>query len=280
MTVGFDPEAGALVGEPERIFGGRALLELDWSPDGERLILTQRGDPWESMAIIRSDGTGYTRITDASIQHRDPRWRPMGGSERILFSSNASAMSLRSDGSDLKPIGEDQRSAQAAWSVDGRSVLAMLQNERWVPSALQRFDVDQDGLASKATLAPLVFEGRGIGWLCDWSDDGAPSVGCFEPRAAHGRPRQGVRKLADYAPVFPGGRWLPDGRRAVVRVSNQIFLLDVETLERKPLLEAGSESSGTWMGAHSLTRDGRKLAYLVPQGEGDVWLMDLTGARD
>jgi Tol biopolymer transport system component len=31
MTVGFDPEAGALVGEPERIFGGRALLEIDWS---------------------------------------------------------------------------------------------------------------------------------------------------------------------------------------------------------------------------------------------------------
>jgi len=287
MTVGFDPEAGALVGEPERIFGGRALLELDWSPDGERLILTQRGDPWESMAIIRSDGTGYTRITDASIQHRDPRWRPMGGSERILISSNESVMSLRSDGSDLKPIGEDQRSGQAAWSVDGRSVLALLQNERWVPSALQRFDVDQDGIASKATLAPLVIEGRGIGWLCDWSRDGTRALfsGLFPNRGLHmvdlGTGES--RKLADYVNASVGGiggRWLPDGRRAVVRVNNQIFLLDVETLERRPLLDAGSESSGAWSSAHSLTRDGRKLAYLVPQGEGDVWLMDLTGAPD
>ena len=284
MTVGFDPEAGALVGEPKRIFGGRALLELDWSPDGERLILTQRGDPWESMAIIRADGTGYTRITDASIQHRNPRWRPIEGSDRILIYSNTSVKSLRSDGSDLKPIGEGQHSAQAAWSVDGRSVLALLQNEQWRASALQRFDVDQDGIANRAAWASVAIEGRGIGWLGDWSRDGARALfsGQFPDHGLHvvdlGTGES--RKLADYATVFPGARWLPDGRRAVVRVSNQIFLLDVETLERKPLLEAGSESSGTWMGALSLTRDGRKLAYLVPQGEGDVWLMDLTGARD
>ena len=88
------------------------------------------------------------------------------------------------------------------------------------------------------------------------------------------------RKFADYVTVSPGAGWLPDGRRVVVRVSNRIFLLDVETLERKPLLEAGIESGQVWLGAHSLSRDGKKLAYLVPQGEGDVWLMDLTGARD
>ena len=87
------------------------------------------------------------------------------------------------------------------------------------------------------------------------------------------------RKLADYA-ESPNGRWLPDGRRAVVRVSNQLFLLDVETLRQELLLKAGNESGRVWSGAHSLTRDGRKLAYLVPQGEGDVWLMDLAGARD
>jgi Tol biopolymer transport system component len=283
MTVGFDPEAGALAGEPQRIFGGRALIELDWSPDGERLILTQRGDPWESIAIIRSDGTGYTRITDASIQHRSPRWCPLEGSERILIYSNASVMSLRTDGSGLKPLGEGERSAQAAWSADGRSVLALLQDERWLASELVRFDVDEDGNASRAGWPPLAVEGRGIGWLCDWSRDGARALCC-------GRfPNPGLhvvdlgtgesRKIADYGTVFPGGRWLPDGRRALVRVSNQLFLFDVETLEQELLLEAGSESR-VWGGAHSLTPDGKKLAYLVPQGEGDVWSMDLAGARD
>ncbi len=283
MTVGFDPEAGALVGEPERIFGGRALVELDWSTDGERLIVTQRGDPWESMAIIRSDGTGYTRITDASIQHRDPRWCPLEGSERILIYSNASVMSLRSDGSDVKPVGEGQRSAQAAWSADGRSVLTMQQDERWVASELLRFDVDRDGNASSAAWSPLSIEGRGLGAVSDWSRDGGRVLcgGLFPKNEMHvldlGTGQS--RKLAEYA-EFPSGRWLPDGRCALVRAGNQLFLLDAETLEQKLLLETGNESVRARWGAHSLSRDGRKLAYLVPQGEGDVWLMDLAGARD
>ncbi len=282
MTVDFDPQAGALVGKPRQIFGGRALVELDWSPAGQRLVVTQRGDPWESMAIIQADGTGYSRITDASIQHRRPMWRPIEGSERIMVASNANLVTLRSDGSDLRQVGLGEHCADGAWSADGRSLITLLQNERWEASELLRYDFGPDDTTSRAVWSAPPIKSAPQ-WICDWSPDGARVLiaEASEKSWLH-MIDLGTGKSKRFGPFSndPGARWLPDGRRAIVNAGSGLILIDVEMMEQRQLVDFGDYASGGWIGAHALTRDGCKLAYIVPHGEGNIWLMDLTGARD
>ena len=83
-------------------------------------------DRWPAF-FRAADGTGYTRITDASIQHRNPRWRPIEGSDRILIYSNTSVQSLRSDAEQglseavrnaneaMRRIGEMSEAAYTVW---------------------------------------------------------------------------------------------------------------------------------------------------------------------
>ena len=83
--VAFDPDREALLGRPLPILRGQPLQELDWSPDGTSLAFARRGLPWESLGVVRADGSGYSQLTDASFQHRALRWSPDG--QRIAFQS-------------------------------------------------------------------------------------------------------------------------------------------------------------------------------------------------
>ena len=73
---------------------------------------------------------------------------------------------------------------------------------------------------------------------------------------------------------------MPDERRFLLKVVNRILLVDADTGAVTPVHEI-ERDSGTPSGrALSLSCDGRKLAFLERQGEGDVWMMDLQESAD
>jgi TolB protein len=105
--------------------------DLDWSPDGERLVFSYYENSMEQIRdlyVIRADGSGLTRLTNTPNIHEDgPRWSPDG--RQIVFSAreytddgNGSADIYRmiSDGSGVTRVTSDPADEfDPSWSPDG-----------------------------------------------------------------------------------------------------------------------------------------------------------------
>jgi len=57
-TAGFDARAEKVLGSARRVLRARGILSIDWSPDAAALAFTQRGQPWETLGVVKADGSG------------------------------------------------------------------------------------------------------------------------------------------------------------------------------------------------------------------------------
>lgn len=269
----FDPDREALLGRPLPILRGEPLQELDWSPDGTSLVFARRGLPWESLGVVRADGSGYAQLTDASFQHRRPCWSPDG--QRLSFSSQRGGVKvwvMRTDGSALQQVSQTEETGTPVWSPDGRRIAGAISGG----VAL----LDPSPPSPSEPIERLLIAGfQGVPTLWSWSPDGRWLL--CAPRQTPGGlflyslEARSLRKLdeADQAAA-----WLPDSRRIFFNKRGALILLDTVTGRRKEILPPGTlPQEGGWT-TFSITRDGRSIAYLEARREGDIWLADFGGA--
>ncbi len=272
--VSFDPDREALQGRPLPILRGQPLQELDWSPEGTSLVFARRGLPWEGLGVVRADGSGYAQLTDASFQHRNPRWSPDG--QRLSFQSQrggVQAWVMRTDGSALQQVSGTEEANTPVWSPDGQRIAVGVRGG----VAL----LDPSPPAPGEPIERLAIGGfQGVGIVWSWSPDGrwllcAPQeipgglfLYSFEARS--------LRKLDESEEA---ARWLPDSRRILFNKRGAVILLDTVTGRRKELLPQGTLPHEGAFTTFSVTRDGRSIAYLEARREGDIWLADFGGAR-
>ena len=270
----FDPDREALQGRPLPILRGQPLQELDWSPDGTSLVFARRGLPWESLGVVRTDGSGYSQLTDASFQHRALRWSPDG--QRIAFQSQRGGLqhvwAMRTDGSALQQVSAAEPTTTPVWSPDGRRIAAS------VTGAVTLLDPDRPSPGEPIERVPIG-EFRGVTMLWSWSPDGR-SLLCGPEEIPGGLflysfETRSLRKLDESEEA---AAWLPDSRRVLFNKRGALILLDTVTGRRKEILPPGTlPVDGSWM-TFSVTRDGRGIAYLEARREGDIWLADFGGA--
>jgi serine/threonine protein kinase len=270
--VAFDPDREALLDQPLPILRGQPLQELDWSPDGASLVFARRGLPWESLGVVRADGSGYSQLTDASFQHRGPRWSPDG--QRISFQSQRGgvhAWVMRTDGSALQQMGTEPLNTPV-WSPDGRRIAI------GVSGGVAFLDPSQ--LSPGEPLERLAIkEFQGVGIVLSWSPDGRWLL-CAPQQVPGGLflyslETRSLRKLDESEEA---AHWLPDSRRILFSKRGALVLLDTVTGRRKEILPPGTlPQEGGWT-TFSITRDGRSIAYLEARREGDIWLADFGGA--
>jgi Tol biopolymer transport system component len=83
----------------------RSFANVVPSPDGQYLALFV-SDPREDLVVMRTDGTGITRLTNDEFRDRGPAWT--ADSSRIYFYSDRSGQyegwSIRRDGSGLEQV--------------------------------------------------------------------------------------------------------------------------------------------------------------------------------
>jgi Tol biopolymer transport system component len=267
-----DPIAGTIVGQPRPVLQGRAINSVDVSPDGRSIVFSQRGQPWESLGLVRIDGSGWTRLTDDVTYHRVPKWSPDG--QLIAFYASPSATTdvwtIRPDGSGLAPMTLPQAKGgffYPVWDPDG-SRLAVTDDQSLAivdlkasPPTVTRFPSDP----SNPDIRPF-----------SWSPDG---------RRIAGISRTGMRDALMIADVQSGTRrilrtaanspaWLPDSRHLLYSGLTHLVLLDTQSGAERQVMRL-YRSVDQWGRSVSLSRDGRTLVYLQSQGEGDVWVMKI-----
>jgi Tol biopolymer transport system component len=272
-TAPLDPSAGALAGSPRQVLQGRAINSVDVSADGRAVVFSQRGQPWESLGLVRIDGSGWTRLTDDATYHRLPAWSPDG--LRIAFyarpSETAGIWTMRPDGSALTrlpiPAGTGAF-VYPVWSPDGLR-LALTDDESLAiadlaasPPTLRRLQRD----SGNPDIRPF-----------SWSSDG---------RRIAGISRRGMRDELMIADVETGAHrvlrasanspaWLPDNRRVLYSGLTHLMVHETTTGAEREVMRLYRRPE-QWGRSVSLSKDGRTLVYLQSEDEGDVWVMTIT----
>jgi Tol biopolymer transport system component len=269
-SAGFDPVAGTLTSPPRQALHGRAIQSIDLSRDGQTVVFSQRGQPWEALGVVRVDGTGWSRLTDDTDFHRLPNWSPDGS--RVLFYMNRGSRvwTLRSDGSALTeiPLPAGDRGAYPIWSPDGLRMAVTLANSNAV--AILDMTSSPPRMADRVD-APA----RGIRPF-SWSPDGrwiagSTMSGTRDELTVLDLQTRTQRLLTTDA---SSPAWLPDSRHVIFNRSTHAVMLDTVTGRERPVLRV-DRPFDHWGRSLSLSKDGRTLAYLQFQTEGDVWLMRL-----
>ena len=287
-VAGFDVRTEKVQGAARRLLRARGILSIDWSPDAASLAFTQRGQPWETLGVVKADGSGLARLTEASYFSRLPAWSPDGA--RIAFYSTregeTALWTIRPDGSGLQRVSKPGPGiVYPAWSPDGTRIavsrgdrLAFYEGGAGLPADPVGPEIDVGRLAGDASKPSSASEFLPFGW----SPDGRRIVG--ERRhslagALYGRrgvvlvdPATGRDTMASENGSSP--EWLPDSRRLLMSSGGAIVILDSSTgATRTVLAKAGLPQS--WGHEIALSGDGRHLAWIESQGEGDVWILEL-----
>jgi Tol biopolymer transport system component len=269
-SAAFDPVQGVLTSQPRQALHGRAIQSIDLSPDGQTIVFSQRQQPWEALGVVRVDGTGWSRLTDGKDFHRLPTWSPDGGRFLFYMSRGKRLWTLRADGSALTEIAipSEEPAAYPVWSPDGTRVAAALERSVAVYDLSTGSPREVHRFTDQGDMRPF-----------SWSPDGRWIAGSNKVAS---RDRLRVFDLQTkthriVAQDASSPEWLPDSRHLIFNRSTHVVLLDTVTGRERPIMQI-DRPFDQWGRTVTLSRDGRTLAYLQFQTEGDVWLMTLDHA--
>jgi dipeptidyl aminopeptidase/acylaminoacyl peptidase len=193
-----------------------------WSPGGETLAFLshwrgESGPPWQHIALLRSDGTGFQRLQLPAPT--DPggfvSWSPDG--DRLAFHSPVqlggleAIYTVRSDGTDLRKIADGFR---PAWSPAGRIAFMALDGSGYT----QIYTVEPDGSGRRQ-----VTRGRRGKWDLEWSPHGTKLAYVTSDIYIIGADGRGRRRL-----TYRGGRspaWSPDGKWIAFSREGDIYVV-------------------------------------------------------
>ncbi|MCB9379037.1 MAG: PD40 domain-containing protein [Holophagales bacterium] len=261
---------------PRRTLRNPSARWCSLSPDGSTLACNTADAP-EDLLLLRSDGAEMRRLTSDLDKDREALFDPSG--KRLAFYSTRSgrweAWTIGADGSDLRQLSDIGGAFPVGWSPDGKRVLVTygdVPHQRYFWLDPQRLET----LESAEAIPELTREGgfyptsrshagdRVAGGI-DNASGRALEIAIWTPAT------QSIRRLG--VPV--SGRtfgavagWTVDDRALIVRSTEGVVAVDLESGKRRVLAPAGERSH------LSLSRDGRTLSIENEILDSDVWLLE------
>ena len=271
-SAALDPVKAVVTGTPRMVIEGRAINSIDLSPDGTRVVFSQRGNPWEAVGVIHTDGTGWSRLTDDVQFHRLPAWSPDGA--RIAFYGGLGSLwTIDADGGapvEIAPPANETGLLYPVWSPDGRLIVATGTAQLFVLDPSTRPATTVHRLPTAPGTDPML--------PFSWSPDGRWIAGTSRSKGGVSDRLHIVDAALTTVRDLPGPArspaWLPDSRRLIVAQSRRLVVVDTEGHVERTLLPV-AQPDLVWGRTVSLSRDGRTLVYLESRAEGDVWLMSI-----
>ena len=273
--VEIDPRGERAIGKPEaQTQWARQGIDLDLSPDGQRLVYTTVADTEEDLAVLNSDGSGELRwLTDDQYKDRGPRWSPDG--KRIAFYSTRGGhfeiWLINADGTGLRRLTEsgNNKAFTPLWSPDGKRLnFTNVNGETWLIEVDKPWSEQTPQMLNPKRDPPVQF------WPAAWSSDGRKllggsnvdghSLGLTIYSFETGR----LERISDFG--SPSMAWLQDDRRALFSVDGTIFITDTATKKHHPFFSGAPDK----IIGFRLSRDNRWLYYILESTEADIWLLN------
>ena len=226
--------------------------EASWSPDGSRLLLSRLDihDAYRtSIAIVNTDGSGYTRLTEGPGDMWTA-WSPDGA--QIAYASrkvdNQDIYVMQADGSQPRRLTTDPADdTHPDWSLNGTKIAFV--SKRASPS--QVYVMQADG--SNQTQITDSAEEK---WNPRWSPDGEKIVfyGAVEAGkdSVYVMSADGSERRTLGPGIWPS--WSPDGSKILFAADDHIYEMSAEGTTPTRLLD--NAIFARW------SPDGRKLAFI------------------
>jgi Tol biopolymer transport system component len=278
FKIGFDAAREATAGQPTAVTDGtRSILFPDVSPNGEWVVAAPSAGQ-EDVLVVRTDGSGFRKLTDDAHRDRAPRWSPDG--KTIAFHSDRSGTfqlwTINADGSGLRQVtNSDIVITDLIWSPDGTRMAARTPARPQRPQRVLVFDFRKPWTDQMPEALPLSLPDAVTVFTNSWSANGRrlalnafgsdPSAGIyiydFETRQ--------IQRVSELAP-FGGGRarWLSDNRRLLVADRGRLHLINTVTAKSHEIL---SVSPNAIIG-HSISRDDQLIVFGLRSSKADIWL--------
>jgi serine/threonine-protein kinase len=278
--IAFDPIAGRITSVTLLQQRTGVLVPTDASPDGKWLSLGNIPDRQQDIFVMRTDGSGLTRLTDDIARDFTPRFTPDGAS--LTFFSNQTGKyevwSMKVDGSARTRLTDLANVTFSMFAPDGRLIVGRIPSGAVVGTppwpATEKTVKPMTGLEVEGgTMTPtyLTRDGRWMsGYVVTTAGEGS-GLAVYDVAAGRARRLNTDSRTYDVA-------WMPGGRHVVYFTDRgKLVMQDVVTLERRNV-------SGTLpyppdlLGALAASRDGRSLYYGATQSQGNIWLVRRSGA--
>jgi TolB protein len=231
-------------GDPATREGVFFQTEPAWSPNGRRIAFVSRRDGPSHIYVMRADGTGAHRVTNAAPDDSSPTWSPDG--RRIAFSRVGELFVVASGGGPARRIGQGVggEALDPAWSPNGKLIAydyrppGFSVREIWV--------VGVDGKQARQ-----VTRIRDVSTQPAWSPDGRRIAFQSDAQGGHveiysiGLDGRGLRRetRSDIDTFDPD--WSPDGRRIAFSRDGAIWAIDRAGRERK-LSSGKNDAAPVW----------------------------------
>jgi Tol biopolymer transport system component len=278
FKIGFDPSREATTGQPTAITDGtRSTRFPDLSGNGEWVTAVIVAGGQEDIVVVRTDGTGFRKLTDDAPRDRGPKWSPDG--KTIAFYSERSGSfqiwTIKADGSGLRQLtAAAVLITDVLWSPDGTRLAFRNPLRAQTPERVLVLDVRKPWSEQTPEVIPFSLP-DGVAFAPgSWSADGRqlaiaafgldPSAGTyvydFETRQ--------VQKVSKQAALGSYPRWLSDSRRLLVGDGGRLNLIDPPAATSHEVLSVSPDA----MAGYSLSRDNRLIVYGIRSNRADIWL--------
>ncbi len=258
----FTPETGVDVNSKIQLTAGeQRIREPEMSPDGSTLVARIQ-DPQEDLALLKPNGSGLRRLTNDAFSDRSPHWSPDG--RHIVFLSNRSgkfeSWIMSPDGSGLQQLTHGG-SLPSAWTPDG-SLLGYPEKSK--PVVLLTSPKSSAQWTVPSAFRPLA-----------WSPNRKSVVGRMQSDAfnrgalfIYTPGTEDYWQIAAVAP-YPSVVWLRNGDQLLFSRDDGIYLADLPSHQLRLML---AKSIGGLHSRFTLSRDERKLFFVLADDEEDIWL--------